>query len=646
MRRAGSRPGKVASLTVIAGMTFWLGMALVLAASLMWQADELSLLIYTNIRINQLIGLAAAALIVAYFVWVSLKRRSVKIQGWRLELPGFRLSLAQMLIGAADVCAGAGVLYVLLPGGHGIAFETFLAVYVFAVMLGVASHSPGGLGVFEATILLALSNYPREPVLGALLLFAFATISSPSCSRSRSSPYEILGRLTATREVFGTDEGIEIASATTNPDFDMAGPPDDVRGSQGRAPPRGDARRPSRDVVLIAVALARGAVDAWLLLSAALAVAASALVFADRGRPRAIRGAGSSEAAPSGFADAVLANVPDPVILVDRRVLVLEANAAARRLLSGLKVKHPLSFALRSPDVLAASRRCFDSGEAVKVEYAERIPTERTFEVHIGPLREPGGEAGQSGVVLFFRDLTSARRLESMRVDFVANASHELRTPLASLLGFIETLQGSARNDPAARERFLEIMRGQAQRMTRLIDDLLSLSRIEMRAHLPPETPIDLVPLVGQMVDTLSPLVRERGMSVDLALPDPPLVVLGDRDELLRAVENLIENAVKYGAQRRPYRSLPRPPRRGRAARSRAFRARRRPRHRARAPAAPDGALLPGRRGEEPREGRHRPRPRHRQAHRQPPSRPALDRKHARGGRDVQIVLPEAAEPS
>jgi len=147
-----------------------LAFALVLAASLMWQADELSLLIYTNVRLNQLIGLAGAALIVAYFVWISLKRRSVKIKGWRLELPGFRLSLAQMLIGAGDVCAGAGVLYVLLPGGHGIAFETFLAVYVFAVMLGVASHSPGGLGVFEATILEGVGG-SESSVLASLLLF-------------------------------------------------------------------------------------------------------------------------------------------------------------------------------------------------------------------------------------------------------------------------------------------------------------------------------------------------------------------------------------------------------------------------------------------------------------------------------------------
>ena len=121
-------------------------MALVLAWSMISKADELASLVYTNIWINQLVGLGAAILVVGYLVWVSLKRRAVKIQGWRLELPGFRLSLAQMLIGAADVCAGAAVLFVLLPGGHNIGFETFVAIYIFAVMLGVASHAPGGLG--------------------------------------------------------------------------------------------------------------------------------------------------------------------------------------------------------------------------------------------------------------------------------------------------------------------------------------------------------------------------------------------------------------------------------------------------------------------------------------------------------------------
>ena len=208
----GLSTGKVASLTVVAGITFWLGMALVLALSLMSEAGPLSVLVYTNMKLNQLIGLIAAILIVVYFVWISLKRRAVKIQGWRLELPGFRLSLVQMLIGAGDVCAGAGVLYVLLPGGHGISFETFLAVYVVAVMLGVASHSPGGLGVFEATILLALSSYPREPVLGALLLYRLCYYFLPFViALAMLAIYEILNRLGATRQVF-KPEGFELSS--------------------------------------------------------------------------------------------------------------------------------------------------------------------------------------------------------------------------------------------------------------------------------------------------------------------------------------------------------------------------------------------------------------------------------------------------
>jgi two-component system phosphate regulon sensor histidine kinase PhoR len=160
-----------------------------------------------------------------------------------------------------------------------------------------------------------------------------------------------------------------------------------------------------------------------------------------------------------------------------------------------------------------------------------------------------------------FRDLTSARRLENMRADFVANASHELRTPLASLLGFIETLQGPARNDAAARERFLEIMREQGRRMARLVDDLLSLSRIEMRAHVEPSEVVDLGALVAQMVRTLSPLAQEQGVSLDLSLPGGECWVQGDRDELLQLTENLVENAVKYGAsgQRVEVALAPRP---------------------------------------------------------------------------------------
>jgi len=150
-------------------------------------------------------------------------------------------------------------------------------------------------------------------------------------------------------------------------------------------------------------------------------------------------------------------------------------------------------------------------------------------------------------VLVTFHDLTPLRRVEEMRADFVANASHELRTPLAALLGFIETLQGSAREDTKARERFLAIMQEQARRMARLIDDLLSLSRIELNAHRRPDTPVDLVPIVRQVVDGLETLARDRGVTVNIEAANA-VKVLGDHDELVRIFENLIENALKYGA--------------------------------------------------------------------------------------------------
>jgi len=159
------------------------------------------------------------------------------------------------------------------------------------------------------------------------------------------------------------------------------------------------------------------------------------------------------------------------------------------------------------------------------------------------------GEPGRSGIVVItVHDLTPIRRVEEMRADFVANVSHELRTPLAALTGFIDTLRGPARDDPAARERFLGIMQAQAWRMARLIDDLLSLSRIELRAHQRPDTPVDLVPIVRQVADGLQTLARDRGVVIEITAPAEPLIVLGDRDELIRLFENLVENGLKYGA--------------------------------------------------------------------------------------------------
>jgi two-component system phosphate regulon sensor histidine kinase PhoR len=136
-----------------------------------------------------------------------------------------------------------------------------------------------------------------------------------------------------------------------------------------------------------------------------------------------------------------------------------------------------------------------------------------------------------------------------MRVDFIATVSHELRTPLASLAGFIDTIAGPARNDAAARERFLGIMRDQAGRMTRLVDDLLQLSRVELNEHLPPTDAVDLGALVAHMAEIMAPLARERGVSIRLDIAKDLPNVRGDRDQLLRVAENLIENAMKYAGR-------------------------------------------------------------------------------------------------
>ncbi len=250
----------------------------------------------------------------------------------------------------------------------------------------------------------------------------------------------------------------------------------------------------------------------------------------------------------SSIAETLLATIPDPVIVVDRRVIVIEANPAARVLLPTLKVRYPLSFALRAPDVLDGIEEVLRTGQSLRINYAPRVPTERLFEVQIGALPMPDRvDGGPPNVVLFLRDLTSAQRLETMRVDFVANASHELRTPLSSLLGFIETLQGPARNDDAAREKFLSIMATQARRMSRLIDDLLSLSRIELSEHVPPTEKVSLTELAAQFVDAQADLAHERGVTLRFEEPAHPLLVLGDFDELTRVLENLVENALKYG---------------------------------------------------------------------------------------------------
>src|SRR5882724_655896 len=240
-----------------------------------------------------------------------------------------------------------------------------------------------------------------------------------------------------------------------------------------------------------------------------------------------VRGVNPVEAAA---VSAVVAGMPDPAVLLDRAGRVVHLNAAAAQLATAL-------------------REAIATTEPRRATYLDHVPVDRWMELIITPVPVPTLFGGTDKCMLMtFHDQTPLRRVEEMRADFVANASHELRTPLAALSGFIDTLQGPAKDDARARERFLSIMHAQATRMARLIDDLLSLSRVELSAHVRPDTLVDIVPIIRQVADGLELLARERQVEVDIDLPEVPVPIAGDREELLRLFENLIENALKYGA--------------------------------------------------------------------------------------------------
>jgi two-component system phosphate regulon sensor histidine kinase PhoR len=247
--------------------------------------------------------------------------------------------------------------------------------------------------------------------------------------------------------------------------------------------------------------------------------------------------------------------LPTPCFVADGRGITRYVNKQALAAYTGVKPGDPLSFSLRAPSLLEAFDRVCTTGHAERISWIEKVPTETWYEAHISPIYMPGSGVQDripgfpDFILVVIQDQTENRRLERMRTDFVANASHELRTPLASLTGFIETLQGPARNDPQAQERFLSIMLDQAGRMRRLIDDILSLSRIELKAHVRPASVVDLAEIVRHTSDALSPLASDLGVKIRLHLPEAPARIKGDRDELIQVAENLIENALKYGHQ-------------------------------------------------------------------------------------------------
>jgi two-component system phosphate regulon sensor histidine kinase PhoR len=237
----------------------------------------------------------------------------------------------------------------------------------------------------------------------------------------------------------------------------------------------------------------------------------------------------------------------DAVVALDPHGTVVALNARANALAPALRRGEPISLGLRNPEVLDAIRRAGANGTVERAEFIVRTPVECWYEVVAVPVVPVSDAAGRL-ILTTFHDLTPLRRVEEMRADFVANASHELRTPLAALSGFIDTLRGPARNDPLARDRFLGIMEAQANRMARLIGDLLSLSRIELNEHRRPDAEVDLVAIVRQVIDGLQTLARDREVEVRLSVSTERVMVRGDRDELIRLLENLVENALKYAA--------------------------------------------------------------------------------------------------
>jgi two-component system phosphate regulon sensor histidine kinase PhoR len=235
----------------------------------------------------------------------------------------------------------------------------------------------------------------------------------------------------------------------------------------------------------------------------------------------------------------ILECVDEPVLILDSQGRVVFANRASQPLVGTDAEKKRISAVLRTPEVLEAVERVLAGAGPETIAFSVLVPIQHHYEAHItrtgGPL-----------VLIRIRDLTEIRRAEELRADFVANASHELRTPLAAVTGFIDTLRGHARDDGPARERFLEIMSVEAARMRRLIEDLLSLTRIELNEHNPPAGEADVAAVVRDAVAVLSPLAAANRIVIP-ADSHEPLWVVGDRDELTQVFQNLIHNAIKYG---------------------------------------------------------------------------------------------------
>ncbi len=261
------------------------------------------------------------------------------------------------------------------------------------------------------------------------------------------------------------------------------------------------------------------------------------------------------EGLPAGLGRALLERLPSGLVLLDATGRVMFQNAAALDMLDRSMIGLQGAAALRAPALSEAIAAAFDEDRASEIEVTLLRSKERVIHATIRPLPVAAAPDPRAPAVLvLLEDRTRMAKAEALRRDFVANASHELKTPLASITGFIETLQGHARNDPEATKRFLTIMAAQADRMKRLVEDLLSLNRIEINEHVRPRDPVDVAALFWEVASGLAPLAAGDGARIEVALPREGLVVRGSRDEIAQVFVNLLDNAIKYAGADGPIR--------------------------------------------------------------------------------------------
>lgn len=248
------------------------------------------------------------------------------------------------------------------------------------------------------------------------------------------------------------------------------------------------------------------------------------------------------------LASTILNTLPDPVVLLDGRRRVLAANMAADELLGAGINGRDVCLILRQPEAQDAIKGVTEGGKPrAGGEVTFEAPMRRIYQMQI--MAVPKDEGLTVRAVVALHEITALKGAETMRADFVANVSHELRSPLSTLTGFIETLLTTAKDDPNARERFLGIMDGEAGRMTRLIDDLLSLSKIEVNEHIRPRDRVDVGAIVGAIAESVSHKAQKRGVVIRLEIPEGLAAVTGNADELREVLQNLVDNAIKYGGR-------------------------------------------------------------------------------------------------